>query len=245
MDRFFFFFYAFPMSFASVFHLFARLKTLETQQREMQLQIEELESVLRHRQGVRLPPPALRRYVGPGNFYEIGLEFFERLKASGLEPEDRVLDLGCGSGRIALHLVDYLGEGGSYLGLDINAEVLGWCRENLVGRGKAAFSFELLDASSRHYAGGAGEAGKVRFPVESGSRSFAFLTSLYSHLLPEAVGRYTEELGRVLCEGGRLVVTGYFLDGELMGRLGREKERFAEECLVDSLKDPEAVVYLG
>lgn len=52
-----------------------------------------------------------------------GAEQLEFLQARGLKPEHRVLDLGCGSGRLARKLVPWLNDG-RYLGLDVSGAVL-------------------------------------------------------------------------------------------------------------------------
>jgi SAM-dependent methyltransferase len=74
------------------------------------------------------PPPELISRVAN----ELGdpLRFLRAFrKRVGLRPEDDVLDLGCGVGRAALGLKDYLT--GRYEGLDIDAELIGWCREHI------------------------------------------------------------------------------------------------------------------
>jgi SAM-dependent methyltransferase len=50
----------------------------------------------------------------------------------GLVPGQRVIDLGCGSGRTTLELAARVGPGGGVAGVDISVEMLAW------GRGRAA-----------------------------------------------------------------------------------------------------------
>lgn len=47
----------------------------------------------------------------------IGRTYFDFLVAQGLAPTDRVLDFGCGAGRLGIWLIDYL-EVGGYVGVD-------------------------------------------------------------------------------------------------------------------------------
>ena len=58
------------------------------------------------------PPPELM-FCGDGDFRAIGAEFLERLvRDAGLERHHRVLDIGCGVGRLAIPLTQYLDEPG-------------------------------------------------------------------------------------------------------------------------------------
>lgn len=45
------------------------------------------------------------------------LQYF--IELGGLKPSDRVLDVGCGIGRLAIPLTQYLDARGGYAGLDI------------------------------------------------------------------------------------------------------------------------------
>lgn len=49
------------------------------------------------------------------------------LISRGLKPEHRLLDLGCGTGRLACQAIPYLNEG-NYVGIDISAEAIKHCR---------------------------------------------------------------------------------------------------------------------
>lgn len=63
-----------------------------------------------------------RELIG-GLWDEIGSLQFEFLRANGLHPESRLLDIGCGSLRLGVRAVDYL-NAGNYWGTDLNESLL-------------------------------------------------------------------------------------------------------------------------
>lgn len=66
-----------------------------------------------------VPPESLLLGVGPGDYLETGRRTFALLeKLAGLRASVRVLDVGCGLGRIAWTLAGKLEGRGSYTGLD-------------------------------------------------------------------------------------------------------------------------------
>ena len=70
-----------------------------------------------------------REIVG-GLWDEIGTLQFEFRKEHGLTPNDYILDVGCGSFRVGVHLIDYLNPG-HYYGIDMSRDLLdaGYKRE--------------------------------------------------------------------------------------------------------------------
>ena len=81
-----------------------------------------------------LPPDHLRLGVGnpDGEFYRVGEDIVVRLRReAGLGPSSRVLDIGCGLGRVAYPLARELGPDGSYDGIDTNKEYIEWCAKAL------------------------------------------------------------------------------------------------------------------
>ena len=63
-----------------------------------------------------------RAKVG-GMWEKIGKLQFEFLKSQGLQPQDNLLDVGCGCLRGGLHYIEYLSTG-HYSGIDINSSLL-------------------------------------------------------------------------------------------------------------------------
>jgi SAM-dependent methyltransferase len=166
----------------------------------------------------KLTPPRRRQFVGDSDFQATGEEFarlFHRL--AQLRPSDRVLDIGCGIGRMARVLVPELQPPGSYDGFDVVADAIVWCREHYGGT-SAPFRFQHADLFNAEYnPRGIGSAVGYRFPYNDASFDLALATSVFTHLLPDAADRYLAEAARVLAPGGRLFATWYLLDTE--GRL--------------------------
>jgi SAM-dependent methyltransferase len=160
-----------------------------------------------------LPPAELIDYISgitdPAVFRGVGAIYRDLFVARGLRPTDRVLDVGCGVGRIALPLADYLA-GGTYDGFDISRPAIDWCRENITPR-HPNFRFAHADVYNEFYnPGGRRRARRFRFPHPAAAFDFAFLTSVFTHLLPRDLTHYLTEVARVLRPGGRCVIT-FFL----------------------------------
>jgi len=68
-----------------------------------------------------LIPPRTLHFVGGGDFRSVGNAFLGHFREIGkLGPNECVLDIGCGTGRMAVPLLGYLGERGSYIGFDVS-----------------------------------------------------------------------------------------------------------------------------
>src|SRR5690606_11444566 len=97
--------------------------------------------------GIKLPrPPAGIHDVGDGDFDAIGREFLWNLvHHAGLQPGHRVLDIGCGVGRLAIPLTAFLDPvRGSYVGFDVAAGAIRWCQDEIASR-YGNFSFRAVD----------------------------------------------------------------------------------------------------
>lgn len=131
------------------------------------------------------------------------------LRSRGLQPDHRVLDVGCGIGPLAIGLIPHLTEG-SYEGFDISAEAVGWCQRTItVSHPRFRFQHANL-ANTAYNPRGAMPARAYRFPYADADFDFAFLGSVCTHLLADEVAHYLGELARVLRPGGRCIVS-YFL----------------------------------
>jgi SAM-dependent methyltransferase len=160
------------------------------------------------------PPPELK-FVGDGDFHAVGNEFlalFTRL--AELQPSHRVLDVGCGVGRMAVPLLDFLSPEGSYEGFDVVPGAVDWCRQNLSTR-NPRFRFQLADIRNEYYfAAGNFAAEDYVFPYADGSFDLVILTSVFTHLMPAATANYLKEIRRVLKPEGRSFITWFVINDE-------------------------------
>ncbi|ALN72199.1 class I SAM-dependent methyltransferase [Aureimonas sp. AU20] len=174
--------------------------------------LEALLATIRRNRFLPAPQPG-SVFVGDGDYRLIGAEFLGHLvRLGGLRPEARVLDIGCGIGRIAVPLTQYLGDEGSYLGLDPVREGIDWCRAEIAPV-YPAFRFRHLDIAHEIYNPQGLLTGETLvLPVGDRSVDFAFMVSVATHLRPAEIARYAREAARVLAPGGTLFVTHFEMD---------------------------------
>ncbi len=167
--------------------------------------------------GKRDPMVPPRRWGLPSQFPSVGARILEYglVDAGGLRPEEQVLDIGCGAGRVAAHLTRYLDPAaGSYEGFDVMPRAIDWAQKQITTR-HPNFHFQLAEVRNDEYSPEAtGDASTYRFPYADGEFDFAFALSLYTHMLPFQVANYLRETARVLRPGGRGLATFFLLNPE-------------------------------
>jgi ubiquinone/menaquinone biosynthesis C-methylase UbiE len=121
-----------------------------------------------------------------GNYEYYGVLEHALLRGEGLRDGSAVVDVGCGSGRLATKLARYPKL--RYLGLDVVPELLDYARRKA---GRKDFRFERVDA--------------VRLPVGAGEADLCVFFSVFTHILPEESYVYLQEAHRALKPGGKAV----------------------------------------
>jgi len=163
-------------------------------------------------------PPWWLRDVGGSDFEAVGQEFLDLFKKLvNLQPNEQILEIGCGSGRIALPLTRYLNQEGSYTGMEVVSDSIDWCRRN-ISRRYPNFQFLHADLYNKRYnPTGPYLAKDYTFPFDEKSFDFIFLTSVFTHLLPDDTKNYLREIARLLHPSGRALITFFLLNEKQQG----------------------------
>jgi SAM-dependent methyltransferase len=128
-----------------------------------------------------------------GGFEAIGPVEAGLLRHYGLATDGYLIDVGCGSGRLAKPLsADHTG---AYLGIDLVPDLLAHAQK-IVGR--PDWRFQVID--------------HIGIPEADGRADMVCFFSVLTHLLHEQAYWYLEEARRVLKPGGRIVFS--FLEYE-------------------------------
>jgi SAM-dependent methyltransferase len=141
---------------------------------------------------------AVRLAVG-GEFEAYGALLRDALVFHGLKKTDYLIDVGCGSGRLAKPLSEYLT--GKYLGIDVVPGLVEYARK-LVPR--PDFRFEVAEG--------------LKIPEANHTADMVCFFSVLTHLLHEESFVYLREARRVLKPGGKIVFT--FLDFRVASHWG-------------------------
>jgi ubiquinone/menaquinone biosynthesis C-methylase UbiE len=121
-----------------------------------------------------------------GQFEAVGQIEREILIHYGLQPDGYVIDVGCGSGRLAKPLAQYLK--GPYLGIDVVPELVKHA-EKLAAR--RDWRFEV--------------ASGLKIPEKGDRADIVCFFSVFTHLLHEQSYEYLKDAKRVTKPGGRII----------------------------------------
>ncbi len=157
-----------------------------------------------------------------------------------LNPESQVLELGCGCGRTATALLHFLNADGTYVGQDVDEQMIDWCHEHLQNQ---RFQFHHANVFSAVYNPNGTSVENYDFPLEDNAISLIISVSVFSHLLFKDFSHYVAESYRVLSPGGFLHMTLFIMDF-VRPKLGNRWSfsHKLDNCYVDSLRYPEAAV---
>jgi SAM-dependent methyltransferase len=190
-------------------------------------------------------------FTGGGDFVAIGNELLGHLVTlAELRPHDRVLDVGCGLGRVARALTSYLSPVGRYEGFDIDRGAIRWCRSQISARHPSC-RFQEADVYNQMYRPrGRWPASRYTFPYPDRTFDIVFATSVFTHMVSLDVGNYLREIARVLEPGGRCLLTFFVLDEVARAHIAEGKSSFAfvhalDGCFTSNPDLPEAAIAYG
>lgn len=140
--------------------------------------VDELKSQMPHDQAMELAIGGGFEQIGP---IEVGL-----LRHYGLPQDGFLVDVGCGSGRLAKPLSAWLK--GRYLGLDLVPDLVAHARKIAA---RPDWRFQVVE--------------HIEIPEQDGKADMVCFFSVLTHLRHEQSYWYLEEARRVLKPGGRAV----------------------------------------
>ena len=134
---------------------------------------------------------AMALAIGAANeaeFDRTGLLEADLLRQLGLRGDGALLDVGCGSGRLAAQMDGWFT--GRYLGVDISAELVAWAKHHYGGRHR---SYAVVP--------------DLTLPADGATFDVVCFFSVLTHLRHEESYLYLAEARRVLRPGGRIVAS--------------------------------------
>ena len=129
-------------------------------------------------------PSCYTDWGGSGDIrFLIGHAHIERFQEHvGLDSDMRILDIGCGIGRDAFQLLDFLSPKGEFIGTDVIRDSIIWCQTNITRRYRN-FRFYHFDMENELYNPyGTKTSMDFTLPVEDGSVDRIILSSVFTHL---------------------------------------------------------------
>lgn len=151
----------------------------------------------------------------------IGKQFLQLfIQHGGLTQKSRVLEIGCGTGRISKQLQGFI-DGGSYTGFDINRRFIEYCRDSYNNNMK----FDLFDIQHDEYnKDGSTMASDFTFPYKNRSFDFICSVAVFNHLKFDWAANYIRESIRLLTPGGVFFSTFILLNQRSMEAIDSKEE---------------------
>ena len=153
-------------------------------------------------------------FIGSGDFIAQGEHQLELLiKHIDIKSDDAVLDIGCGIGRTAVALTQYLNNEAIYEGFDVVEKGVKWCN-NHIHKDFSNFNFKYVPLSNDLYNTSTEKADQFIFPYADSSFDKVFLFSVFTHMQVSEIGHYFNEIYRVLKKDGKCLTTIFFYDDD-------------------------------
>jgi ubiquinone/menaquinone biosynthesis C-methylase UbiE len=131
--------------------------------------------------------------IGGGDFDLIGRIELDLLKMEGLQPEHTLVDLGCGIGRLAVHVIPTL-TSGSYTGIDISETMLKRAKTRIAEAvPNPPCRITWIKQTTSH------------FTLAENSVDMMCAFSVFTHMEHEDSYRYLKDALRIVKPGGRFI----------------------------------------
>lgn len=170
-------------------------------------------------QGVTLPAPHLRTggrcFIDNATYLDSAQKEAKRITHTfHCTADQRVLDIGCGTGRLAIGLHALCKEATpQYIGMDISLTAVRWCRKHIARKHPSSSFLHLPLHNERYNPTGIRLDDAFRFPWHDASFDAIYLYSVFSHMRSPEIRIYLREFRRLLRPSGHVFLTAFTEDG--------------------------------
>lgn len=162
--------------------------------------------------GLYIPPPKMR-FCGGGELTiseyvdSANRDADHLIGECGVIEESTVLDIGCGSGRLAIGLLGRCSKLHRYWGIDVHATSIAWCLRWITEYHRNFRFCHVGLQNDRYNPRGTQICSDVQLPFKDGLFDVIALYSVFTHMVGEHVKRYLSEMHRMLKSEGRAMFT--------------------------------------
>lgn len=138
--------------------------------------------------------------IGGGDYDVMGVILLSALVDAGLRPAHTLVDFGCGTGRLARHVVPWL-TNGTYVGIDISTTMLAQAQAQLADKiGTSGANVSWLHQTNEEFA------------IADHSVDMICAFSVFTHMEHEDTYRYLVAAKRIVAPGGCFVASVLTMD---------------------------------
>ncbi|MEJ5268125.1 MAG: class I SAM-dependent methyltransferase [Bacteroidales bacterium] len=161
-----------------------------------------------------LVPPKRLRNIGKGDFLEIGNKFFNHIiENTKINPKTKVLEIGCGCGRISAPFTKFLEKPGRYTGFDILPSPIKWCKKNYSEY--EIFEFDYYPIKNDLYNPyGKISAAEFKFPYPENTFDLIISISVFTHMQKNETENYFSQIPKLLKTSGILYASFFILSNK-------------------------------
>lgn len=132
----------------------------------------------------------------------------QRLKDHfGLSEKTKILEIGCGAGRLPIGIISNNFRINSYRGVDVIKFNIDWCKK-YIAKKYPSFNFFRLDLKNARYNPN-GKPMTGKFLPFNDTFDIIYLYSVFSHMKTEDIEAYLSEFQRLLSPGGKIFLTAF------------------------------------
>lgn len=139
------------------------------------------------------------------------MEAYRLINNFGCNNKSKILDIGCGQGRLAIGLNRIIGEL-EYIGLDVDEWSIRWCQKHIQSHNPCYTFYRINVYNERYNRKTSMKPDDFHFDYEDSSIDIVYLYSVFSHMEDLDMRAYLSEIYRMLKDGGSLFFTTFIED---------------------------------